>query len=117
MNVMIQSKQLEVTQGLRSHIMQQARKLARLGKKIINVRVFLEKVPHKKNDIAASQVTYQVEVPGNDVVIKSRAVDMYHAVVKATHAVVRRVRKVAEKRRTIKRGDHSDASDRLDFAV
>jgi ribosomal subunit interface protein len=101
---------MEVTEALRNHVTKHAEKLSRIGKKVIAVRVFLETVAKKSNDPHANHVTFRVMVPGKDVVVQKKAVDMYEAVVQAAHAAIRHVRKVAERRITKTRHDHGAAA-------
>lgn len=104
MQVIVESKNLDVTPALREHTTKQARKLTKLHKKIEKIRVFLETVKKKSNDPLANQVTYEVAIPGKNVIVKSHAPDMYDAIVKATDGAVRQLRKVFEKKRTLRRG-------------
>lgn len=107
MTVLVESKNIEVTQALRDHIIKHAQKLSKIGKNILGVRVFLETVAKKNNDPHANKVTFSVLVPGKDIVVRKQAVDMYVAVVEAAHAAVRYVRKAAERRMTKSRHGHS----------
>lgn len=111
MVVIVTSKTLHVTQALREMAERQAQKLYRLGKQIIRVRVSLEAVAKKKNDIHSTIVQYHVELPGKDVVVKRRARDMYEALVDAASSASRQVRKMKEKRMTFKRGYKSMFTD------
>lgn len=103
MTVLVEAKNMEVTEALRQHVFQQAQRLTRLGKKIVSVRVFLETIPKKSNDPHANRVTFKVQVPGKDVVVIKQAVDMYEAIVEAAHSAFRQVRKFAERRKTTAR--------------
>lgn len=98
MQVIVEAKNMNVTQALRNFIEEHAQKIEKVAHKITAVRVFLETIPKKNNDPQANQVTFLVEVPGKDVTVRKRAVDMYTAVVGAAHSSVRRVRKEMEKR-------------------
>jgi len=103
MTVLVEAKNMEVTQALRRHVFQQAQRLTRLGKKIVGISVFLETIPKKSNDPHANKVTFKVRVPGKDVVVMKQAVDMYQAIVEAAHGAFRQVRKLAERRITTAR--------------
>lgn len=109
MTVIVESKRLKVTQALRAYIEEQADKLAKLGKGITQVRVHLEKIAKKTNDPHANVVTFHVSIPGKDVVVTKRAVDMYEAIVEATEGAVRQLRKQHEKRRTLRRSHSNKA--------
>lgn len=103
MQVIIDSKNLTVTEALRLHIVKQAKKLERLNKPITAVRVYLETIAKKRNDPKANGVTFHVELPGKDLTITKHAVDMYEAIVEAAEGAARLVRKAAEKRATKER--------------
>ncbi len=103
MTVIVESKQMKVTSGLRAHVETQARKLMKLSKNVTAIRVHLETVRKKSNDTLANIVTYVVQLPGKDVVVKKRAVDMYQAIIQATEGAARQVRKRYERRRDIRR--------------
>lgn len=103
MQLQVSSKHMDVTPAIRAFATKQAGKLAKLSKKIIGARIFLETVPKKHNDPQANTVTYEVDVPGKNVVVQARAKDLYQAIVEATNSATRQVRKVFEKRRTKQR--------------
>lgn len=107
MDVIITSKTLQVTQALRAAAVRQAEKLFRFGKKILKVRVSLEVVNRKKNDLQATIVQYQVDLPGRRIVVRRKARDMYEALVDAASSAARQVRKTKEKRLFFKRGYRS----------
>ncbi|MFZ1721334.1 MAG: HPF/RaiA family ribosome-associated protein, partial [Microgenomates group bacterium] len=96
--VIVESKQLKVTNALRDFAQGQAEKLFKLQKGITKVRIYLETIAKKSNDPMANSVVYRVEVPGKDIVVRKKAVDMYDAIVSATDAAVRKLRKQYEKK-------------------
>lgn len=101
MTVIVQGKSMAVTQALRNFAARQAQKISKLTDKASQVTVYLEKISSRKsNDPQSTEVRYHVQLPGKDVVVKARAVDMYDAIVDATDRVVRQVRKLKEKRLT-----------------
>lgn len=101
MQVIVESKNLTVTEALRLHILKQSKKIERLKKPITSVRVYLENIAKKSNDPKANGVTFHIEMPGKkDVTIQKHAVDMYEAIVQAAEGAVRHIRKEAEKRIT-----------------
>lgn len=100
MTVLVEAKNMEVTESLRQHVIKQAQKLSKIGKRVVGVRVFLETVAKKSNDPHANYVTFQVMIPGKDVVVRKQAADMYEAIVQAARSSVRYVRKLAERRLT-----------------
>lgn len=104
MNVIVQSKTLAITDGLRQCIDRQARKLNKLGVKVDKVRIFLENLAKKKNDTKSAKVTYAVALPGKkEVVVMRRAADMYVAIADATNSLIRQVREQKERRISIHR--------------
>jgi len=103
MKVLVNSKNFEVTQALREFVVAQAQKLSRVSKRVQAVRVHLESNQKKNNDPMSNKVTYRVEVPGEDVIIKKRGVEMYKTIALASNTAVRHLRKKFEKRQTIKR--------------
>lgn len=111
MTVIVESKQLKVTQAMRAFAQAQAEKLFKLHKGITKVCIHLESITKKNNDPFANLVVYRVAVPGRDVIVRKKAVDMYEAIVSATNAAVRRLRKQFERKVTIHR------SGRLNKAV
>jgi ribosomal subunit interface protein len=110
MTVIVESKRLKVTQALRTFIEGQARKITKLGERVSRIRVHLETIGKKSNDPLANSVTYHLEIPGKDIVVRRRAVDMYEAVVDATRSAIRHLRKLKEKRVTTKRHLRKGAS-------
>lgn len=98
MTVIVESKQLKVTDALRDFAQSQAEKLFKLQKGITKVRIHLETIAKKSNDPLANSVVYKVEVPGKDIVVRKKAVDMYEAIVSATDAAVRKLRKRYERK-------------------
>jgi len=107
MDVIVTSKTLQVTQALKAMASRQAQKLFRLGKKILRVRVSLEAVARRKNDMTAAIVQYHVELPGKDIVVRRKARDMYEALVDAASSAARQVRKAKERQIVFKRGYRS----------
>jgi len=98
MNITVQSKTLEVTDALRAFCEKQALKIGRFGKKISKINIHIENVERKKNDPNSASVLYSVDIPGQVLVVKRKAVNMYDAVVDATNGIMRQVRKTKEKR-------------------
>jgi ribosomal subunit interface protein len=106
MTVLVEAKNLKVTDALRNHVTKQASKLQKISKAIVSVRVFLETVAKKNNDPHANKVTFKVSIPGKDVIVIKEAVDMYEAIIQAAHGALRQVRKTAERRITKARHAH-----------
>ena len=103
MQVIVESKNVEVTSAMRAHAKKQAQKLNKVYKKINLARFFLDNLKKKQNDPKANKVTLKVEIPGKDVVVKEHAVDMYEAINLAVDSALRHLRKKLEKDRTISR--------------
>lgn len=110
MNVSVQSKTLEVTQAIRKFCENQAQKLGRFGQKISAINIYIENISKKKNDPEGASVQYSVNVPGQVLVVKRRATDLYEAIVDATNGIMRQVRKEKEKRIDRKRGQDLPAT-------
>ena len=94
---------MKVTQAIRIFAENQAEKLKKLEKGVSQVRIYIEKVANKKSDTFSNLVTYQISIPGKDIIVKKHAVDMYAAIVDATKGAVRKLRKVNEKKMTQRR--------------
>ena len=103
MQVIVESKNVEVTGAIRDHAQKQAQKLLKVYKKINLARFFLDNIKKKSNDPKANQATLKVEIPGKDIVVKEHAVDMYEAINLAVEAALRHLRKKLEKERTKQR--------------
>lgn len=99
MQVIVEAKTMKVTPAIQEHAEKHARKIFKLSAHIVRVRLFLETIKKKTNDPTANTVTYTVEMPGKDVVVRSRAPEMYEAITKASASASRRVRKELEKER------------------
>jgi len=103
MTVIIESKKMKITQAIRSFTEKQALKISKLGKSVLDIKVHLETITKKKMDKNSNIVTYFISIPGKDIVVKSKSDDMYNAIIEATRSAVRKLRKVNEKRKTIRR--------------
>lgn len=103
MTVIVESKKMKVTQAIRIFAQDQAEKLKKLEKGVSQVRIYIEKVANKKSDTFSNLVTYHVSIPGKDIIVKKHATDMYAAIVDATKGAARKLRKVNEKKMTMKR--------------
>lgn len=103
MTVLVQSSSFKVTEAMRHFVEQQAAKVLKLGKGVLQIQVYLDSISKKNNDPHANQVTYKVAIPGKDIVVKKTAVDMYEAINGATESAARQLRKFYERRRTLKR--------------
>ncbi len=102
MTVIVGSKNFNVTAAIRQFIEDHAGKLFKVHHKISKVRVHLESVERKQNDPTANQATIEVEVPGKDVVVTKRAVDMYTAIGQAIKIALRDLRKKGERLETLR---------------
>lgn len=103
MQVIVEGKELEVTPALRAHAEKQARKVTKLSSQISEIRLFLETIKKKRNDPSANQVTYEVCIPGKNIVVKAHAKDMYLAISKATDVAARKLIDFMEKQREAER--------------
>ncbi|MBT3249463.1 MAG: ribosome-associated translation inhibitor RaiA [Candidatus Pacebacteria bacterium] len=103
MRILIASKTLEITTAMREFAHEQALKLDKLGQRISKVQVFLDQRVAKSKRDRNALVKYVVNLPGKTIVIKTKAADMYDAIVDATDKVFRQTRKFKEKRLTKQR--------------
>lgn len=99
MQVLVSSKNFTVTEAIQAFADKQAPKLFKVNNKIVQVRLFLESTEKRTNDPHANQARLIVEIPGKDIVVTERSVEMYEAVVKAFRTAARHVRKEDERRR------------------
>jgi ribosomal subunit interface protein len=98
MNILVQAKNGEATQALRSFIKNQLNRVEKLGVPIRQVRVFLENIARKDSDEHRASVKVDIEIKGKKkVAVKSHAHDLYQAVVEASKDALRQVRKRKEK--------------------
>lgn len=114
MTVIVESKRMKVTKALRTFIENQTRKIVKLNKNAKNVRVHLETVEKKSNDPLSNMVTFLIEIPGKNIVITKRAVNMYDAIVDATAGAARQLRKRYEKRKTVQRHHRNEVFETVD---
>jgi ribosomal subunit interface protein len=98
MNVIVQSKTLEITEAIRNFALRQSRKLVKKGQRIIQVTIFLEHVKKKKNDLQGATAKFLVTMPGKSVMAQERSKDLYLAISEACHTALRQIGKVKEKR-------------------
>jgi ribosomal subunit interface protein len=103
MTVLVQSNSLKVSKALQRFVEDQAAKVRKLGKGVVQIQVYLESIAKKSNDPHANKVTYKVSIPGKDVVVTKNATNMYDAIVDATDSAARQMRKLYERRRTLQR--------------
>lgn len=104
MNVIVQAKSLKVTRALREFIQRQSNKLNKLKDlKISKVTVYLEQDTKKSTDSKKVSVKYNIEIPGKDLWIEINGYDFYDAIVDATDAALRKMRKTKEKKTDYRR--------------
>jgi len=77
--------------------MRQVRKVGKFSKKIRGVSVFMETVKTSQGLDQEAQVKVQVIVPGKNVVVSSKANDLYLAISRAMEDAAASVRKRKEK--------------------
>ena len=105
MTVIVESKQMKVTKALRQFVEKQTQKISKLNKKATQVRVHLETVKKKSNDPLSNIATFLIEIPGKNVIVTRRAINMYDAIIDATKGAVRQLRKQHEKKITRHRAE------------
>jgi len=99
MEIIVQAKTLKVTRALREFINRQADKLKRLEEaKISKIRVYLEQGTKKDSDDKKVKVKYKLAIPGKDLWVEIHGYDFYEAIVDATDAALRKLRKNKEKK-------------------
>lgn len=104
MKVLIYGKDLQLTTAIRNFADKQVRRrLSRLGKKVQVVRIYLENIARKDNDPHSASARCKVEVPGKNLIIRSKAHDLYQAISLVVEAAGRKLRKTKEKRVNKKR--------------
>ena len=103
MNVLVQAKSLEVTDGIRSFVEKQAQKVSKVGVPIPLMTVYLEMVERKDHEANRCVVSCKTELAGKDVLVKKHGVDLYAVIVDAIEGTIRGVREVKEKRIAQKR--------------
>ncbi len=111
MDVLVESKTIPVTDALRALAVKQARRISRLGARVLRIRVIFETIGKKRNDAQATMVQFLVELPGRDVVVRRRARDLYQALIDAAHHTARQVRRAKEKRINLRRQPHLELVD------
>ncbi|MEO8582021.1 MAG: ribosome-associated translation inhibitor RaiA [Patescibacteria group bacterium] len=97
MNILVHSKTLKITDGLRQYVMKQVLKLGKFSHKVTAVNVFLETVRTKAGVEQEASAQVHVMIPGKDVVTKSKAHDLYLAVSEAMKDASLSLRKRKEK--------------------
>ncbi|HQM15644.1 MAG TPA: ribosome-associated translation inhibitor RaiA [Candidatus Woesebacteria bacterium] len=98
MKVIVQAKEMKVTEGIRGFVMNKSTQmLGKFGRRVIGVKVYLEKIVRKKSDTDAAKAKIEIETPGENIVVESSSFDPYHAIAGAIKAGARRVRKKKEK--------------------
>lgn len=108
MNIIVQAKSLKVTRALREFIQRQGQKLSKLKElKVDKVTVYLEQDTKKTTDSKKVCVKYSIEVPGKALWVEINGYDFYDAIVDATNAALRKMRKSKEKKTDYRRlGKH-----------
>jgi ribosomal subunit interface protein len=103
-NIIVQAKSLRVTRALREFIQRQGRKLEKLKDiKVTKVTVYLEQSTKKPSDNKKVSVKYSIEVPGKALWVEINGYDFYDAIVDATDAALRKMRKDKEKKTDYRR--------------
>ncbi|MBD3250794.1 MAG: ribosome-associated translation inhibitor RaiA [Candidatus Pacebacteria bacterium] len=99
MKILVQAKDMVVTPAIEQFVNHKVtRSVAKLGQRVLGVRVYLENIARKKNDPNGSTVKVKVELPGEDIVVEGRSHDSYAAIASAIKAATRRLRKLKDKR-------------------
>lgn len=80
MNVLVHSKTLQITEGIREYVVKQVRKIGKFSRKVTAINVFLEVSKNKAGVEQEAVAKIQVMIPGKDVLTKSKAHDLYLAI-------------------------------------
>jgi ribosomal subunit interface protein len=97
MNILVHSKSLKITDGMREYVTKQVKKLGKFSRKVTSVNVFLESAKNKAGIEQEAIAKIQVMIPGKDVLTRSKAHDMYLAVSEAMRDATRHLRKRKER--------------------
>ena len=97
MTVLVHSKTLTVTDSIRGYANRQIGKLSKYSKKVQGVNVFLDTIRTSRGTNQEASVKVHVVVPGKDVVVKSKASDLYLAISQAMEDAARHLRKRKER--------------------
>jgi putative sigma-54 modulation protein len=109
MQITVQSKTIPVTDALRAFAERHLGKLLKSSSRVGHVTVFLEKVAKKKNDVQAAIARVKIDLPGREVVVERRSWDLYDAISQVSDRAQRAVRKLKERRQTLKRSLRGEA--------
>ena len=101
MAILIHSKTLQVTRGMRRFVTQQAGRLLKFpGQRIEDVHVFIDSIKLRRGKMTQdARVKVKVSLPGKDVIVTSKAHDLYLAILTALKDAKRIIRKRKEKKR------------------
>ena len=97
MNILVHSKSLFVTEAMRQYVIKQARKIGKFSGKVLAVSVFLETIKSKHGVEQEAVAKIQVVIPGKDVIVSSKAHDLYLAISQAVADASRSLKKSKEK--------------------
>ncbi len=103
MKIFVQAKDIKITQGIKNFVEDAVvRNVARLGKKVMSVKVYLENVTRKKNDPHGAKAKVEIDMPGEKIVVEGKSFEPYQAITKAIKVGTRRLRKIKEKKESQK---------------
>jgi ribosomal subunit interface protein len=115
MKIFVQAKNMKVTQGIKNFVEEKAiRNVARMGEKVMSVKVYLENVARKKNDPQGAKAKVEIDMPGEKIVVEGKSFDPYQAITKAIKAGGRRLRKIKEKKELKKGKDKKRIKNNYD---
>lgn len=97
MNVIVQSKTMEVTEAIREFAETHAQKLLEHDPKVAQVTIYLEHNKKKKNDEFGSSAKFLVDEPGKKVLVEEHAKDLYTAIADAARATSLKLSKLKKK--------------------
>ncbi len=99
MKILVQAKNMKITKAIQSFVETKAtRTVAKVGRGVTKVKVYLENVARKKNDPEGAKAKIEIDVPGRKtVLVEGKSFDPYQAISKALKAGEKRLRKIKEK--------------------
>jgi putative sigma-54 modulation protein len=104
MEIIIQGKNLEITESIRLYVEKVVRrKFKRISKRVLVIRVYLENIARKTGDNNRAIAKFKIDLPKKVVVVKRTANDLYKAIKDGADRSARAVKKIKQKRTHTKR--------------
>lgn len=97
MNILVHSKNLPVTDSIRTFIGKSVKKVVKLSGRVTEINVFLDTVKTSRGTAQEAEAKVRIIVPGKSILVKSRAHDLYLAISQAMADASRHLRKRKER--------------------